>query len=69
MKTIFRLIFTSLSLFLLNACDYVDREVVKNYGKEETTPVDTTEVEDTTEVRMRKFLVKLKLWKICMAKK
>jgi hypothetical protein len=57
MKTIFRLIFTSLSLFLLNACDYVDREVVKNYGKEETTPVDTTEVEDTTEVRMRKFLV------------
>jgi hypothetical protein len=57
MKTIFKLIFTGFSFLLLNACDYVDREVVKNYGKEETAPVDTTASEDTTEIRMRKVLV------------
>lgn len=57
MKTVFKLIFTSLSIILLNACDYVDRDVVKNYGKEESAPVDTTTSEDTTEVRMRKVLI------------
>lgn len=57
MKTLFKLTFITFSILWLNACDYVDREVVKNYGKEETAPVDTTASEDSTEVRMRKVLV------------
>lgn len=56
MKTIIRFTFSALMLSMLNACDYVDREVIANYGKEETT-ADTTLTGDTTEVRMRKVLI------------
>ena len=57
MKSIFKIVFASLWVLLLNACDYVDREVVKNYGKEDVAPIDTTVSEDTTEIRIRKILV------------
>jgi hypothetical protein len=57
MKTILKSIFVVLLLSMLNACDYVDREVVKNFGKEEVTPPDTTGGGDTTEVRIRKVLI------------
>jgi len=57
MKTIIRTVFSLLLLGLINACDYVDREVVANYGKEETAPADTSVVTDTTEVRVRKVFL------------
>jgi hypothetical protein len=57
MKSIFNIVFASLWVLLFNACDYVDRDVVKNYGKEDVAPVDTTVSEDTTEIRIRKILV------------
>lgn len=50
--------FLSFGLILsLNACDEIDSEIVANYGKEKTTPEDTTAGVDTTEVRMRKVLL------------
>jgi hypothetical protein len=57
MKTILKSVFAAFLLSLLNACDYVDREVVKNYGKEEVAPPDTTGGADTTEVRIRKVFI------------
>jgi hypothetical protein len=57
MKAILNFICTFLVGGLLSSCDYVDREVVANYGKEKTVPTDTTANGDTSEVRMRKFLI------------
>jgi hypothetical protein len=44
-------------LCTLAACDEVDSDIVANYGKENTTPEDTTGGTDTTEIRMRKILL------------
>lgn len=57
MKALLKVFFFLTAISLFNACDYVDREVVANYGKEKTTPEDTSGGVDTTEVRMRKFLI------------
>ncbi len=57
MKAFLNFICTFLMIGLLSSCDYVDREVVANYGKEKTGPIDTTTNGDTSEVRMRKFLI------------
>lgn len=57
MKALLNFISTIFIIGFLNACDYVDREVVANYGKEKADSTDTTTSGDTSEVRMRKFLI------------
>jgi len=57
MKTIFKSGFLVLLISFLNACDYVDRDVVANYGKEDTAAPDTTGGADSVETRIRKVLI------------
>ncbi len=57
MKSILKLTVALCTLTLLNACDYIDKDIVANYGKENTTPQDTTTNTDSTETRTRIVLL------------
>ncbi len=50
MKSFLKLFFSLGLLMTLVACDEVDSDIVANYGKEITTPEDTTGGADTTEI-------------------
>jgi hypothetical protein len=57
MKSFLKLFISFGLLLTLFACDEVDSDIVANYGKENTTPEDTTGGGDTTEIRIRKVLL------------